>query len=253
MAKALAKGSRISGAQRTTLAAQYAKRYASGESIRKIADDAGRSYGFVHDVLKESGVSLRGRGGATRGAKKTAASGNAADARTPPSSGYGQEVRRAARGEEGVRQSDRGRGDEEGGAGQEDDRRPRRPPAKTTASAKKARRPRRRSRRRRRRAKNGRRPPRRPAPRPTTGQEGTGQDRRRRSDRARRATSKYDQEGHRQEALSAVERPRARTSLASGPAYASAVGSPCGIAPQSRAFGRAGGSDMSMMRGGTCR
>lgn len=73
MAKALAKGSRISGAQRDTLASQYAKRYSGGDSIRKIADDAGRSYGFVHNVLKESGVSLRGRGGATRGAKTTTA------------------------------------------------------------------------------------------------------------------------------------------------------------------------------------
>jgi hypothetical protein len=70
---ALAKGSRISGAQRTTLASQYAKRYSGGESIRKIAEDAGRSYGFVHNVLKESGVDLRGRGGATRGTKRTAA------------------------------------------------------------------------------------------------------------------------------------------------------------------------------------
>jgi hypothetical protein len=78
VAKALAKGSRISGAQRTTLASQYAKRYASGESIRKIADDAGRSYGFVHNVLKESGVSLRGRGGATRGTAKKTAAANAA-------------------------------------------------------------------------------------------------------------------------------------------------------------------------------
>ncbi|MFL6047494.1 MAG: helix-turn-helix domain-containing protein [Propionibacteriaceae bacterium] len=77
VAKALAKGSRITGAQRTTLASQYAKRYAAGESIRKIADDAGRSFGFVHGVLKEAGVELRGRGGATRGAKK-AASGSAA-------------------------------------------------------------------------------------------------------------------------------------------------------------------------------
>ena len=74
MAKALAKGSRITGAQRTTLASQYAKRYAAGESIRKIADDAGRSFGFVHGVLKEAGVELRGRGGATRGAKKAASS-----------------------------------------------------------------------------------------------------------------------------------------------------------------------------------
>ena len=74
MAKALAKGSRITGAQRTELASRYAKRYAAGESIRKIADDAGRSFGFVHGVLKEAGVELRGRGGATRGAKKTASS-----------------------------------------------------------------------------------------------------------------------------------------------------------------------------------
>ena len=88
MAKAatLAKGSRISGTQRTTLASQYAKRYSGGESIRKIAEDAGRSYGFVHNVLKESGVSLRGRGGATRGAaKKTASPSTAkkATSRTP--------------------------------------------------------------------------------------------------------------------------------------------------------------------------
>ena len=74
MAKALAKGSRITGTQRTTLASQYARRYAAGDSIRKIADDAGRSFGFVHGVLKEAGVELRGRGGATRGAKKAASS-----------------------------------------------------------------------------------------------------------------------------------------------------------------------------------
>ncbi len=71
MVKALTKGSRIIGEQRESLAAQYAKRYAEGESIRKIAEDAGRSYGFVHGVLKESDVGLRGRGGATRGPKKT--------------------------------------------------------------------------------------------------------------------------------------------------------------------------------------
>jgi helix-turn-helix protein len=77
VAKALAKGSRITGAQRTTLASQYAKRYAAGESIRKIADDAGRSFGFVHGVLKEAGVELRGRGGATRGTKKAASASTA--------------------------------------------------------------------------------------------------------------------------------------------------------------------------------
>lgn len=86
MAKAaLAKGSRISGAQRTTLASQYAKKYTGGESIRKIAEDAGRSYGFVHNVLKESGVTLRGRGGATRGAKRTTSPSTAKKAASRPS------------------------------------------------------------------------------------------------------------------------------------------------------------------------
>ena len=74
MAKALlAKGSRITGAKRGVVAAKYAKRYEAGESIRKIAEDAGRSFGFVHGVLKEAGVTLRSRGGATRGPKKVAA------------------------------------------------------------------------------------------------------------------------------------------------------------------------------------
>src|SRR6476620_2861775 len=71
MAKVV-RGTRITGAQRETLAAQYAKKYESGQSIRKIAETAGRSFGFVHGVLVEQGVTLRGRGGATRGAKRAA-------------------------------------------------------------------------------------------------------------------------------------------------------------------------------------
>jgi predicted transcriptional regulator len=38
-------------------------------SIRELAGETGRSYGFVHRMLSESGVALRGRGGATRGKK----------------------------------------------------------------------------------------------------------------------------------------------------------------------------------------
>ena len=106
----LAKGSRISGAQRTTLASQYAKRYAGGESIRKIADDAGRSYGFVHNVLKESGVTLRGRGGATRGAKKTASPSTAKKAAEPHP---GEED------EQGDHRRHRHQGDEPKGPGQD--------------------------------------------------------------------------------------------------------------------------------------
>jgi hypothetical protein len=60
------KGARISGAERDEMASELKRRYESGESIRKIAAEVERSYGFVHRVLSESGVSLRGRGGATR-------------------------------------------------------------------------------------------------------------------------------------------------------------------------------------------
>ena len=72
MTGALTKGSRITGDQRGSLAAAFAERYAGGESIRSIAEDTGRSYGFVHGILKESGATLRGRGGATRGPSRKA-------------------------------------------------------------------------------------------------------------------------------------------------------------------------------------
>lgn len=62
----LKKGARITGADRTKLAAELRKSYDKGKSIRELADSHGRSYGFVHRVLSESGVALRGRGGATR-------------------------------------------------------------------------------------------------------------------------------------------------------------------------------------------
>ncbi|GAA1760694.1 MULTISPECIES: helix-turn-helix domain-containing protein [Luedemannella] len=60
------KGRRIVGAERTTLAKDLVKRYTAGESIRALAASTGRSYGFVHRVLTESGVQLRQRGGARR-------------------------------------------------------------------------------------------------------------------------------------------------------------------------------------------
>ena len=71
MAKTLARGSRITGSERGTLTSQFTERYAAGESIRSLAAAAGRSYGFVHNLLTEGGASLRQRGGATRGAKAT--------------------------------------------------------------------------------------------------------------------------------------------------------------------------------------
>lgn len=68
MSTKLPKGSRITGENRQDLAASLVERYNRGESIRALADDIGRSYGFVHGVLSEAGVTMRSRGGATRGA-----------------------------------------------------------------------------------------------------------------------------------------------------------------------------------------
>ena len=70
MTETLKKGTRVTGVDRTKLASDLKKRYDGGESIRSLAASTGRSYGFVHRILTESGVSLRGRGGATRGKPK---------------------------------------------------------------------------------------------------------------------------------------------------------------------------------------
>ncbi len=69
MAEQLKKGARITGGDRSKLAADLKKKYSSGRSIRELAAETGRSYGFVHRMLNESGAQLRGRGGATRGKK----------------------------------------------------------------------------------------------------------------------------------------------------------------------------------------
>ena len=62
----LKKGSRVTGGDRDKLAADLKRRYEAGHSIRLLAQTSGRSYGFVHRILSESGATLRGRGGATR-------------------------------------------------------------------------------------------------------------------------------------------------------------------------------------------
>lgn len=66
----LKKGARITGGDRSKLAAELKRKYSSGRSIRELAAETGRSYGFVHRILAENGVALRGRGGAT-GTKKS--------------------------------------------------------------------------------------------------------------------------------------------------------------------------------------
>ncbi|GAA2229432.1 helix-turn-helix domain-containing protein [Streptomyces nogalater] len=57
------KGEQITGAAREELAREMKQQYEAGRSIRAIAEAYGRSYGFVHRVLTETEVSLRGRGG----------------------------------------------------------------------------------------------------------------------------------------------------------------------------------------------
>jgi Helix-turn-helix domain len=67
VAETLSKGTRVTGADRSKLATDLKQRYDAGESIRALASTTGRSYGFIHRILTETGVTLRGRGGATRG------------------------------------------------------------------------------------------------------------------------------------------------------------------------------------------
>lgn len=70
MADSIKKGARITGTDRSKLAGELKKKYTGGASIRALAEETGRSYGFVHRILTESDVTLRGRGGATRGKAK---------------------------------------------------------------------------------------------------------------------------------------------------------------------------------------
>lgn len=57
------KNANITGDERKALRAVMRKRYEGGGSIRAIAADFGRSFGFVRYMLVESGAKLRGRGG----------------------------------------------------------------------------------------------------------------------------------------------------------------------------------------------
>ncbi|WP_133849869.1 helix-turn-helix domain-containing protein [Labedaea rhizosphaerae] len=57
---------RVQGEQRDQLARKLRRKYERGASIRTLAEGTGRSYGFVHRVLSESGVHMRSRGGATK-------------------------------------------------------------------------------------------------------------------------------------------------------------------------------------------
>jgi predicted transcriptional regulator len=61
-----ARSARVTGDQREELARQLATQYVAGASIRELSASTGRSYGFIHRMLTDADVPLRGRGGATR-------------------------------------------------------------------------------------------------------------------------------------------------------------------------------------------
>jgi transposase len=62
----IGKGKRVTGNQREEMGRAALARYNEGASIRDIAEDSGRSIGFVRNLLIDAGVTFRGRGGATR-------------------------------------------------------------------------------------------------------------------------------------------------------------------------------------------
>ena len=70
MSEVAKKGTRITGSERSTLAVELTKKYLAGASIRALAEESGRSYGFVHRLLSESEAKLRSRGGSTRAAAR---------------------------------------------------------------------------------------------------------------------------------------------------------------------------------------
>lgn len=53
---------RITGEQRERLTKQLVDGYAAGTSVRDLSVQVGRSYGFVHRLLKEASVTMRARG-----------------------------------------------------------------------------------------------------------------------------------------------------------------------------------------------
>ncbi len=56
----------VKGEERAKLAAKVTKLYQNGATIRQLAASTGRSYGFIHGLLRESGAELRAHGGDNR-------------------------------------------------------------------------------------------------------------------------------------------------------------------------------------------
>jgi hypothetical protein len=65
------KYAQVRGEERRRVADDFAARYERGESIRTLAASSNRSYGFVHRILSQSGVTFRARGSANRKPRNT--------------------------------------------------------------------------------------------------------------------------------------------------------------------------------------
>ena len=73
MAVKLERGKILTGNTRELWMSALRQRYEDGASIRQLVEWSGRSYGGVHDLLRQSGVKMRDRGGAAgRGGVKKA-------------------------------------------------------------------------------------------------------------------------------------------------------------------------------------
>ncbi len=66
MPRKIAPGLHVSGRQRERLMTELKAKYESGSSVRALARETGRSYGFVHGLLQEGGAHLRSRGAPQR-------------------------------------------------------------------------------------------------------------------------------------------------------------------------------------------
>ncbi|MBB6036905.1 helix-turn-helix domain-containing protein [Phytomonospora endophytica] len=79
----LEKHKKVRGAQRTVLVSSLVAAYIAGRSIRALAAELGRSYGFVHRLLADSGVALRPRGGHRLPQQRKAAAAESGAPRLP--------------------------------------------------------------------------------------------------------------------------------------------------------------------------
>ena len=69
----LTRGQRLPDAEKRRIGTQLLREYESGKSIRQLCAETGYSIGRVRRLLADVGVTFRGRGGATRGGRKSSA------------------------------------------------------------------------------------------------------------------------------------------------------------------------------------